>query len=73
MESVRRGGAAVAGEWSWTLEPLREKSMLGNGLAPEGGMRAGIEFTRQEGGKKVNWIWRSCWDWCVGKRDRSAG
>ena len=64
VESVRRGGAAVARVEKCSCTPAldMEKSMLGNGL-PEDGVRIGVvEAARDGGGKEVNWNCRSCWD-----------
>jgi hypothetical protein len=60
VERVRRGGAAVAEEWSCTPPPDMEKSMLGRGL-PKGGVRTGVDdIAREGGGIDVSWICRSC-------------
>jgi hypothetical protein len=62
VERVRRGGAVVAEEWSWTPPLDMEKWMLGRGL-PEGEVRIGVDNVAGEvGGNDVSWICLSCWD-----------
>ena len=64
VESVRRGGAAVAvvEEWSCTPTLDVEKSMLGRDL-PDGDVRIGVVLLVREGvGNDISVSCRSCCD-----------
>ena len=69
-EIVKRGEAAEGGECSCTPWPVREKSMLGNGLEG-GGLSIGVDVS-DKAGKENSPIFLSRCCWCVGFSARSA-